>query len=80
MWQIGHQMAISTHVSSLEPYREVFSYWDSRRGELMDARMFSDMRTPTQNGPGDWPCATWNKAQEEEALALLGRVASGGLP
>lgn len=41
VWQIGHQMAISTHVSSLEPDSD--SSWDLMREELMDARrMFFD--------------------------------------
>lgn len=43
VWQIGHQMAISTHVSFLEPSSEGFSSWNSMREELVDARkLFSD--------------------------------------
>lgn len=43
VWQIGHQMAISTHVSSLEPSSDAFSSWNSMREELVNARrLFSD--------------------------------------
>lgn len=56
------------------------SCWDSGREESgILRRKFSHLRAPTQKGPSNCPCVTWNSTQEQD-LALLGSVPKGASP